>query len=247
MLPAGPGRVLQRKTAILTLTDVTEDMIDTLDTDEVLRRMEADAVVESNAKSLALANPTAEVHDVSFGRETNVRIPADKIRGVKKLFIVAHGSGKRVAGLAPNELARALYAGLYEDIKKSNPMLSQDEHFGLLKQELLLEEIQIVACHSAEGATGKDNFTKEFFQYVSRLPKDWNRTLAVHGVGGTAIVDYSGKIRAIPPEKYKEYKSRKGTITGLNKRLQHTELLDEIAPQGTGIKSYVYDPHSLNF
>jgi hypothetical protein len=74
------------------------------------------------------------------------------------------------------------------------------------------------------------------------MPKEWNRAITVRGIGGTAIVDYSGNIRAIPPEKRQDYWIKKEKISGKDQHLQHTKLLDEIAPKGTGIKSYVYDP-----
>lgn len=231
-------------TAIITLTEATSEMIDVLDDDLMIRRLEADLVVESNAKSLALTHPGAARYDLC---PPNQKLSGDMIRGVTTLYIVCHGSGTRLAGLLPNVLARNLYAGLYEEIKRMNPERSQDDHFRLLSYKLDLREVYLVACHGARGGTSANNFAKQLFGYISKLPMEWKRPLKVEGMDGSAIVDYEGKIRVIPSGEYNAYKNRKKLIKGGNKRQQHMELLDEYAPVGSGRIKYSYDPTTLNF
>lgn len=232
---------IQMKTAIFTLTKSDGDMIGVLDDDAMIRMLEADSVVESNAKKLQQTTG-GELHDIN---PSDSQIPPDKIRGVDKLYIVGHGSGNKIAGVEPRKLARNLYSGIFEDLKKKTG--PEEDVYEKLKPELILQEIYLVACLSAETRQENDTYAKEFFGYVSNLPKDYKRPMKVVGLAGYGIVDYEGNIRVIPSDKWEQYKTEKNKITSGNKRAQHTQLLNELAPIGVGIKTYSYDPNSLNF
>jgi hypothetical protein len=240
--PCVGAPVVQMKSQIVKLEDLSPEMLEALDLEnpDHVALLEADAVVDANAERLATSTG-ADVQELS---PANQRFPADYIRDVTKLYIVGHGSGTTVGGMEPRRLAGNLYPAIFEEVKAANPQAEHRVIYEKLSEQVKMQSIDIVSCHSAEAGESGSTFAKEFYGFVSRLNQGWSRPLSVSGVDGYATVDDEGNVRAIPKEKIADYRSRKKQLKTPQEKAR---LLDEVAPSGKGIKKYVYDPDTLKF
>jgi len=239
-LPASTFPV-QMKSQIVKLEHGTPEHLFDTNPDLAIKLLGADSVVDENAERLA-RRTGAEVQELS---PANQRFPADWIRGVTNLYIIGHGSKGRLAGMNARRLAGNVYPAIYEEVKKIHP-IHEIDRYSALSQQVKIETIDIVACHSAEDYLNPEtnqisSFAKDFYGFMKNLNQEFGRSLSVSGVNGYAFVDYEGDVRAIPEEVIEKYRGEK---KGLKSDKDRTRVLDKYARTDDAIKKFIYDPET---
>jgi hypothetical protein len=199
--------VIQRRTAIF---GVDKDM---------------DSSVEGHVKRLLKSNPNATVVNI---KSWSPSVSADDLRGVDKLYFVAHGFGPDIVGdWSAKELQDML---LTEETK---PLWN-------VKQFIL------VSCNAAN---------QEMMKEGKPIAEELHEGLSAHvtpftllGFSGYGYTDHLGRHRVVPHTKNREHLDKVKALEPLKATnpgefaKRGLALLDEYAPLGSGLVTYGQQP-----
>lgn len=184
-----------------------------------------DPSVGGHVRRLLKSNVNATVVDIDTMNQKP--LSADQLKGVDKLYFVAHGYGDMIGDMWSAEQVK-------------NLLLTNET-----KKVWQVKQFILVACNSANEKYTSMEQPKTFAELLhADLSSEANVPLTLVAPSGFGYTDIEGRLRVVPLEKQTEYMKKVKELDKIKQSnpqeyvRQAKALLDEYAPVGTGLKTF---------